>query len=74
MFLDSFKSRLLLAILIALVGVLYQLTAESDILIIEKDVVVAKSPVHVFEFLTRMDDYPSVSNSNCIAELSVTEI
>ncbi len=60
--LNSFKAKFLVAIMIAIVGVLYQLRIHDDILLVDKDVVVAKSPLHAFEFLTRLDDYPTVSH------------
>ncbi len=61
MLLDSFKAKFLVATLIAIVAVFYQLTIDDDILVVEKAVVVAKSPLNTFEFLTRLDDYPAVS-------------
>jgi hypothetical protein len=61
MVLNKIWQKLFVSLFIAAISILSQLETLDDILIVNKDVVVAKNPVYAFEFITNFEEYPSVT-------------
>jgi hypothetical protein len=61
MVLERFTTKLYLATLIAIIAILSQIEDADDILIVSKDVVLSKNPAFVFEFISKLEDYETVS-------------
>jgi len=59
-FFKNFKIKLLISILIAFFASLYQLETSDDFQIVDKKVMLSKNRADVFEFLTQLEQYPSV--------------
>ena len=61
MVLNTKWQKLMVSILIAGISMLYQLETPGDSLIVEKNVALGKPAVNVFEYVTNLEEYSTVT-------------
>lgn len=59
-FFKHFKIKLLISVVIAGISSLYQLETPDDLHITEKQVMLSKSRPKSYEFLLKLEEYPTV--------------
>lgn len=58
---DNIGFKLMTSILISVIATLYQLETDDELLIMDKGVMLSKNRTFVFDFLTKLEDYPAVN-------------
>ena len=57
---NTIWKKLFFSILIAVLSILSQLETTDDTLLVEKNVILGKPPVFVFDYVTNLEEYPTV--------------
>jgi hypothetical protein len=56
----NFKIKLLISVIIAVISSLYQLESKDEFQVTEKVVMLSKTRLECYEFLTKFEEYPTV--------------